>query len=68
MKALDSRTIRTILVAALGYAMTKYAIPDQFASSVVRGAIADVVVFSGLGIAAWYRKNARVDIQNWWKS
>ncbi|MCP4410199.1 MAG: hypothetical protein GY807_21140 [Gammaproteobacteria bacterium] len=66
MNALNSRTIKTILIAAFGYAMTKYAIPEQFASHTVKSAIADIIVYTGFGIAAWYRKNARTDIQNWW--
>lgn len=66
MNALDSRTIKTIVVAAIGYGMTKYAVPDQFASPAVKSAIGDVIVYAGFGFAAWYRKNARVDIKKWW--
>lgn len=66
MNALDSRTIRTILVAALSYAFVKWAVPSSFASEAVKGAIADVIVYGGFAVAAWYRKKAHVQIDQWW--
>jgi hypothetical protein len=67
MKALDSRTIRTILVAMIGYAVVRFGIPEQFASDAVRLAIADIIVYGGFALAAWYRKHARGEINKWLK-
>ena len=66
MNALDSRTIRTILVAALSYAFVKWAVPSSFASETVKGAIADVIVYAGFALAAWYRKKATDSVDKWW--
>lgn len=66
MNALESRTIKTILIAVIGYAVTKYGLPDQFANQTVKSAIADVIVGAGFALAAWYRKTARGAIKQWW--
>ena len=63
--ALDSRTIRTLLVAALSYSFIKYAVPGAFGSEMVKGAIADFIVYGAFATAAWYRKNVRVHIDQW---
>ena len=63
--SLDSRTIRTLVLAGVGYLVAKYALPDQFASPMVQGAVADIIVLGGLTLAAWYRKHARVYIKGW---
>lgn len=63
--ALDSRTIKTLLVAALSYTFIKFAVPDAFGSEMVKGAIADFIVYGAFAVAAWYRKNARVQIDRW---
>lgn len=66
MNALDSRTIRTVLVAVIGYAIVTFGLPDQFASETVKSAIADIIVFGGFALVAWYRKNAQGMIERWW--
>jgi hypothetical protein len=66
MNALDSRTIRTIIVAMLGYAVVRFGLPDQFASDAVKSAIADLIVYAGFALAAYYRKHAQADIRKWW--
>ena len=68
MTSLNSRTIRTLILAAIGYAITRYAVPAEFASPMVQSAVADIIVFLGFGLAAWYRKNAHVAIKGWWTS
>ena len=64
--ALDSRTIRTIILSLIMYVMAKYAVPKHFSNAVVQGAVADVIVFVGFSVAAWYRKEARGTIKSWW--
>ena len=48
------------------YVMAKYAVPKHFSNAVVQGAVADVIVFVGFSVAAWYRKEARGIIKSWW--
>lgn len=67
MNALDSRTIRTVIIAMIGYAVVRFGIPDQFASEPVKAAIADLIVYGGFALAAWYRKHAQGEIQAWWR-
>lgn len=66
--AIDSRTIRTIILAIIGYTGVRFAIPESFMSQELHGALADVIVYAGFAIAAWFRKNARVRVATWWKS
>lgn len=65
MTALDSRTIRTVIIAMVGYAVVRFGIPDDFASEPVKTAIADLIVYGGFALAAWYRKHARGEINKW---
>lgn len=66
MNALDSRTIRTVIIAMIGYAVVRFGIPDQFASEPVKAAVADLIVYAGFAIAGWYRKQAQGEITRWW--
>ena len=66
MNALDSRTIRTLILAAISYAFVKWAVPDHFASPVVKDALADIIVYVAFAAAAYYRKHAQGVIDRWW--
>ena len=66
MNALDSRTIRTLILAAVSYAFVKWAVPDQFASDMVKNALADIIVYVAFAAAAYYRKHAQGAIERWW--
>lgn len=65
MNALDSRTIRTVLVAMIGYAIVRFGLPKDFASETVKAALADVIVYLGFALAAYYRKHATGHISRW---
>ena len=67
MNAIDSRTIRTIIVAMIGYAIVRFGLPADFAPDHVKGAIADVIVYAGFALAAYYRKHATGHIARWCK-